>query len=118
MDRALECASSFEEVHRALIASLPALKSELFEILTRGEKEKVAIARSEWPKLWLFLVRNHGEPTAADGLAAKAMQCEIGNPLTAKRMTRRTPEEFEASHSGAALVPYQLVIRKQTAHRL
>ena len=42
--RALECASSFEEVHRALIASLPALKSELSEILTRGEKEKVAIA--------------------------------------------------------------------------
>ena len=86
--RALECASSFEEVHRALIASLPPPKSELTEILTRGEKEKVAIARREWPKLWLFLVRNHGELTAADGLMAKAMQYEIGNPLTAERMTR------------------------------
>src|SRR6266478_741552 len=40
------------------------------------------------PKLWLFLVRNHGELTAADGLTAKAMQYEIGNPLTAERMTR------------------------------
>ena len=86
--RALECARSFGEVHRALVASLPALKPEVAEILTRGEKEKVATARREWPKLWLFLVRNHGELTAADGLTAKAMQYEIGNPLTAERMTR------------------------------
>ena len=86
--RALECASSFDEVDRALIAALPALKSQLSEVLTRGEKEKVAIARRDWPKLWLFLVRNHGELTAADGLTAKAMQDEIGNPLTAERITR------------------------------
>jgi hypothetical protein len=52
------------------------------------ESEKVAIARREWPKLWQFLVRNHGELIAADGLAAKAMQYEIGKPLTAERMTR------------------------------
>ena len=86
--RALQCARPFDEVHRALIDSVPAVKPELSEILVRGEKEKVAIARRDWPKLWLFLVRNHGELTAADGLAAKAMQYEIGNPLTAERMTR------------------------------
>lgn len=86
--RALRCARSFDEVHRALIESVPTLKPEVSEILVRGEKEKVAIARREWPKLWLFLVRNHGELTAADGLTAKAMQYEIGNPLTAELMTR------------------------------
>jgi hypothetical protein len=86
--RALECVNPFDEVHGTLIASLPAVKAELSEILTRGETEKVAIARRDWPKLWLFLVRNHGELTAADGLTAKAMQYEIGNPLTAERMTR------------------------------
>ena len=86
--RTLGCASRFEVVHRALLASLPALKPELSEILICGDKGKVAIARREWPKLWLFLVRNHGELTAADGLTAKAMQYEIGNPLTAERMTR------------------------------
>ena len=86
--RALQCARSFDEVHRALIDSVPALKPEVSEMLVRGEREKVAVARREWPKLWLFLVRNHGELTAADGLTSKAMQYEIGNPLTAERMTR------------------------------
>ena len=86
--RALQCARPFDEVHRALIESVPALKPEVSEILVRGEKEKVAVARRDWPKLWLFLVRNHGELTAADGLNSKAMQYEIGNPLAAERMTR------------------------------
>jgi len=86
--RALTCARSFDEVHRALIDSVPALKPEASEILSRGEQEKVAIARRDWPKLWLFLVRNHGELTAADRQTSKAMQYEIGNPLTAERMTR------------------------------
>lgn len=86
--RALQCARSFDEVHRALIDLLPALKPEVSEILVRGEKEKVASARREWPKLWLFLARNHGALTAADGRNSKAIQYEIGNPLTAERMTR------------------------------
>ncbi len=86
--RALPCARPFDEVHRALIDSVPALKPEVSEILVRGDKEKVAIARRDWPKLWLFLVRNHGELTGADGQTSKGMQYEIGNPLTAERMTR------------------------------
>jgi uncharacterized protein DUF302 len=86
--RSLQCARSFDEVHRALIDSVPALKPEVSEILIRGEKDKVAIARREWPKLWLFLVRDHGGLTAADGQNSKAMQYEIGNPLTAELMTR------------------------------
>lgn len=35
-----------------------------------------------------FLVRDHGALTAADGQTSKAMQYEIGNSLTAERMTR------------------------------
>jgi uncharacterized protein DUF302 len=79
---------SFEQVHRVLIDSVPALKPEVSEMLVRGEREKVAVARREWPKLSIFLVRNHGELTVADGLNSKAMQYEIGNPFTAERMTR------------------------------
>src|SRR5579862_4646690 len=86
--RALECVRPFDEVHSALVGSPPALKPELPEILTRGEQGKLERARRDGPKLWLFLVRNHGELTAADGLISKAMQYEIGNPLTAERMTR------------------------------
>ena len=86
--RALECARPFEEVHRALIDSVPALRPEVSDILIRREKEKVAIAGRDWPKLWLFLARNHGELTAVDDRHFKGMQYEIGNPLTAERMTR------------------------------
>ena len=83
--RVLQCARPFDEVHRALIDSVPALKPELSGILVRGEKEKVSIARSDWPKLWLFLMRDHGALTVADDQVSKAIQYEIGNPLTAER---------------------------------
>jgi hypothetical protein len=64
--RALECVRPFDEVHSALVGSLPALKPELSGILARGEKDKVEHARRDGPKLWLFLARNHGELTAAE----------------------------------------------------
>jgi hypothetical protein len=86
--RFIECQLSFDEVHRSLLASVPALKPEIWDMLARGERDKVELARRTGPKLWLFLTRNHGELTTADGLKSKAMQYEIGNPLTATRMTQ------------------------------
>ena len=86
--RILRCARAFELVHDALVAGVPTLKPELAEMLARGEREKVEAARRNLPKLWIFSVRDHGLLTAADGLKSKAMQYEIGNPLTAERMTR------------------------------
>jgi Domain of unknown function DUF302 len=115
--RALECARPFEEVHRALIDSVPALRPEVSDILVRREREKVAIARRDWPKLWLFLARNHGELTAADDRHVKGMQYEIGNPLTAERMTRHDVAAglyaplrvmLYEDHSGQAIFEYDL----------
>lgn len=84
----LKCSGPFEDVHAALLKSIPALKAELGEMLAKGERERIASARRDWPPLWLFETRNHGALTAADGQRSKAMQYEIGNPLTAERMTR------------------------------
>lgn len=86
--RILKCARPFDAVHAALIAAVPALDLKLAEMLARRETEKVEAARRNLPKLWIFLVRDHGSLTAADGLKSKAIQYEIGNPLTAERMTR------------------------------
>ena len=84
----LTCSRAFEDVHSALVASVPALEPRLAEILSAGERDKVEAARRDLPKLWIFEVRDHGALTAADGKKSKAMQYEIGNPLTAERMTR------------------------------
>jgi len=86
--RVLKCSRPFEMVHAALIAGVPALDPRLAKMLAAGEKEKVEAARRNLPKLWIFSVRDHGSLTAADGLKSKAIQYEIGNPLTAERMTR------------------------------
>jgi len=86
--RILRCSRSFDLVHEALVASVPALRPELAELLARGKSEEIRDARRTLPKLWLFLTRDHGSLTAADTLKSKAMQYEIGNPLTAERMTR------------------------------
>jgi hypothetical protein len=86
--RILRCTRPFALVHDVLIASVPALKPELAEMLANGEQEKIEAARRNLPKLWIFSMRDHGSLTAADGLKSKAIQYEIGNPLTAERMTR------------------------------
>jgi|SRR5271168_3132249 len=86
--RSLECRRSFEAVRQSLTANVPALTPDLQQMLTAADTEQIAIARREGPKLWLFLERDHGSLTAADGQHRKAIQYEIGNPLTAERMTR------------------------------
>jgi hypothetical protein len=86
--RILRCSRAFELVHDALVAGVPTLDPDLARMLARGEREKVEAARRNLPKLWIFSVRDHGSLTAANGLKSKAMQYEIGNPLTAERMTR------------------------------
>ena len=86
--RALVCRRTFEEVRLALTSRAPALKPEVSEMLVKADTQAIAHARAEWPKLWTFLERDHGALTAADGLRSKAIQYEIGNPLTAERMTR------------------------------
>jgi hypothetical protein len=86
--RILRCGRSFEFVHDALVRAVPTLDPALAKMLAQGESERVEAARRELPKLWIFSIRDHGSLTAADGLKSKAMQYEIGNPLTAERMTR------------------------------
>jgi hypothetical protein len=86
--RILRSGRSFELVRDALVRAVPTLDPALAKLLTQGESERVEAARRELPKLWIFLTRDHGSLTAADDLKSKAIQYEIGNPLTAERMTR------------------------------
>ena len=84
----LACRQGFEEVHVALLKSLPQLDPRLSHLLETEDAKEIAAERANGPKLWLFLTRDHGALLAAEGRRAKAYQYEIGNPLTAERMTR------------------------------
>jgi hypothetical protein len=57
----------------------------------RGERERVEAARQDLSKLWIFAIRDRGSLTAGDGLKSRAMQYEVGNPLTAERVTLYRP---------------------------
>jgi hypothetical protein len=84
----LACRRGFEDVHAALLKSLPRLDPRLRHFLEIGDAKEIAAERANGPKLWLFLTRDHGSLLDAEGRGAKAYQYEIGNPLTAERMTR------------------------------
>ncbi|MEI9996929.1 MAG: DUF302 domain-containing protein [Rhizomicrobium sp.] len=84
----IACGRPFEAVRDALIKDVPALDPHLVELLIGANAAEIEQRRATGPKLWLFETRDHGALVAAEGQARKAIQFEIGNPLTAERMTR------------------------------
>lgn len=82
------CDRSYEVVLAALRANTPKLEPALAEDLRAARTEAIADHRAHGPKLWLFESRDHGSLLRAEGRAEKAVQLEIGNPLTAESMTR------------------------------
>jgi hypothetical protein len=104
------CARPFAEVWAALQGDAPALDPQLAQDLVAARTDAIAERRANDPKLWLFLTRDHGALVAAEGRHEKALQLEIGNPLTAERMTRR--------HLGAALyAPLRVVLYEDAQGR-
>jgi hypothetical protein len=85
----IACGRPFEAVRDALIRHVPALDPHLMKLLIGANAAEIEQRRAAGPKLWLFETRDHGALVAAEGHAKKAIQFEIGNPLTAERMTRR-----------------------------
>ncbi len=82
------CGRPFESVRDALVKDIPALDPKLMKLLIGANAAEIEERRATGPKLWLFETRDHGALVAAEGHARKAIQFEIGNPLTAERMTR------------------------------
>ena len=84
----IACRQSFEAVRDAIVREVPALDPRLMQILKDENTAEVEERRAAGPNLWLFETRDHGALVAVEGQAKKAVQFEIGNPLTAERMTR------------------------------
>jgi uncharacterized protein (DUF302 family) len=84
----IETSKPFAEVKAALEELAPALDPIIPEALRRGDIAGAKVALRHGPELAIFSARDHGGLLRVAGLARKAVQYEIGNPLTATRMTQ------------------------------
>ncbi len=80
---------SFAEVRATLEYSLPKLNPEITSLIASGDTKQLQERLEAGPELAIFLSRDHGSLLRITGHARKAVQYDIGNPLTASRMTRR-----------------------------
>jgi uncharacterized protein (DUF302 family) len=79
---------SVEEARSKLEQLIPQLDPSVADSLRKGDVQRIDEEERSGPKLSLFLVRDHGILLRIIGSARKAYQFEIGNPITATRMTR------------------------------
>ena len=75
----------FEDV-RAKLATL-AFDDGIFTLLRYGESERAIRELEACPPLTIFGQRDHGALLAVAGLTRRSIQFDIGNPLTASKMT-------------------------------
>jgi uncharacterized protein (DUF302 family) len=93
----IEAAKPFVEIKAALEDLVPPLDPAVPEALRQGDIRRAKEALQRGPELAIFSIRDHGGLLRIAGRARKAVQYEIGNPLTAARMTRhRLPASLYA----------------------
>ena len=79
---------SFGEVRRRLEGTIPKLDASIPEVLRSGDQKRAIEYEENGPKLSIFEQRDHGSLLQTFGSRRNALQYEIGNPLTASKMTR------------------------------
>jgi hypothetical protein len=101
---------SFAEVQEALEKAVPRLDPTIIPALYKGEVERAKEYEEKGPKLAIFSHRNHGWLLAITGRKRNTIHYEIGNPITASRMTRH--------NLGAALyAPLRVILREDDEGR-
>jgi hypothetical protein len=85
---AIEATKPFEAVKAAPESLVPPLDPAVPEALRKSDIERAKGALQRGPELAILSARDHGGLLRIVGLARKAVQYEIGNPLTATRMTQ------------------------------
>lgn len=78
----------FEEVRASLLVLAPRIDDGIFTLLRYGESERALQELEACPPLMIFGQRDHGALLAVAGLKRRSVQYDIGNPLTASKMTR------------------------------
>jgi uncharacterized protein (DUF302 family) len=78
----------FAEVRAALESNLSKLDASIATALRGGDRNRAREYGASGPKLSIFLARDHGSLLEIAGGQRNAIQYDIGNPLTASKMTR------------------------------
>jgi uncharacterized protein (DUF302 family) len=78
----------FAVVRAALESSLSKLDVSIPVALREGDRNRAKEYEETGPKLSIFLERDHGSLLEIAGRRRNAIQYDIGNPLTASKMTR------------------------------
>jgi hypothetical protein len=95
----------FDDVKGALELLVPRLDESVFKLLRDGKSEQALRELEAAPALSIFGFRDHGGLLQIAGLKRKAMQYDIGNPLTASKMTRH-------QLSAALYAPVRVLLRE------
>lgn len=96
---------SFESVKAELELLVPRIDDGIFVLLRYGEAERARRELEKGPTLSIFGFRDHGALLKIYGLDRKAIQYDIGNPLTASEMTRH-------QLSAALYAPIRVLLRE------
>lgn len=105
----LRSPKSFAEVLATLEHSVPKFNPEIDTLIASGNTKELQKKLEAGPELAIFLSRDHGSLLRIAGQSRKAVQYEIGNPLTASKMTRH---EFATGlYAPLRVVLYEDVVR-------
>jgi hypothetical protein len=96
---------SFESVKAALERLVPRIDDGIFVLLRYGEAVRARRELEQASTLSIFGFRDHGALLGIHGLKQKAIQYDIGNPLTASWMTKH-------QISAALYAPIRVLLRE------
>jgi uncharacterized protein (DUF302 family) len=100
-------AKPFDEVQGALELLVPHLNEGVFKLLREGKRDQALRELEAGPALSIFGSRDHGALLQIAGLKRRAIQYDIGNPLTASKMTRH-------QLSAGLYAPIRVLLREST----
>lgn len=84
----IESEKPFDEVRAALEGAVPPFDPKMWEYARAGDVERLTELLDAGPDLSILLSRDHGALLQITGSPRRAMQYDIGNPLTGTKMTR------------------------------
>lgn len=96
---------AFDIVKAKLESRIPRIDDGIFTLLRYGESVRALKELEALPPLSIFGFRDHGAALTVAGLQRRAMQYDIGNPLTATKMTRH-------QLSAALYAPIRVLLRE------